>query len=292
MSEYGLYLDGNSTLSDNIVHVRNRTVQYRNPNFISTNIPYYVYAYHSPQLTYQDELVYGIQETNNGYIADVIDILPTNLTNGATDYGVKIDNYELTHLSNNMFCYTNEIDCFNKKQVSITLSPQTIFVVEFVNNSQMFVKQKSRHNFTLSFDIPRNNNNVLCAKIHIYEAKKSTTPTIYGIHVNDSNINSTFISNINNVNIINVEPNNQEQYVKYLGKASIRDVNGVVHFIFYKTKSNKLLLNSARILTAGSLIYENNNILYMCGESSYDSIYETGGDTYHGMPYNTVLDVQ
>lgn len=38
MSEYGLYLDENSALSNNVVHVGNRTVWYHKPNFISPYI--------------------------------------------------------------------------------------------------------------------------------------------------------------------------------------------------------------------------------------------------------------
>lgn len=293
MTDYGIYLDDNNTLSNNTVHIGNQSTQYQNSNFISDNVIHSSYAYNSDGFSYPNELVYGIQHINGGYILDVINTLPTNLTNDVSvDYGVKIDNYELTYLSNNMFCHVNTIDCFSQKEIVITLSPRTIFIVEFLNNSSFGITQKNRHDFTLFFNAGKNVYNVLCARINVYEAKKNHTYADYGIYVNDSNINSKFISNINNISVTNVESNNTEHYWKYSNTSHIRDASGKIHYVFYKKQSNKLLLNSVRILMSNGLIYDNNNLLYTCGEDSYDSIDDAYGRMWHDMPYNTVLDVQ
>ena len=292
MSEYGIYLDSNNTLPDNTAHIGNHSTEYRNQIFNSNNIIYHNYAYHSGRLSYQNELVYGIQHISyDGYIADVINTVPTNLTNSTTDYGVKIDNYELTYLSNNMFCHSYTIDCVSNQNVPITLSPRALFVVEFLNESTMRIKQNNRHNFTVSFIANRRDYSTLCAKINVYEAKKNHISADYGIYVNDSNINSTFISSVNNINVTNVEPDNTEYYKKYINAASGKEAGGKIHFVFYKRWNNKLLLNSARILTADYLIYDGNNIVYTCGEMPYSIDDDTSGDTWHNMPYNNVLDI-
>lgn len=301
MSEYGLYLDGNNGFFNNAILTGFNT---QPNNLIENNKSGNIY-FHLPDkrlanhiLKNKDVLVYNYNPQNHDMLCMNVESI-NNRKNILTDYGVIIDDLELANQINKSYKKIQSIEIFSNKYENITLNQNCIYIYEFVKNSS--VHFDLIHNVCkLYTSIPRFNRNdkyylfqpgggiIHVGYVHVYESNTISNNDDYGILINNNNINTTFLST---PNVINVSKTQVEH-------TQIMNINDAAIFLQheygaakYKT-GNKLLMNSAPIMFSESgFVYDNGDIIYSYAYNDTTSQYSKDFYSFNGLPYDEIIDV-
>lgn len=301
MSEYGFYLDGNDgffnnailtgfvTLPKNLVendktrNAHSDDTNKRLANYILKNKDVLVYNY-NPQT--RDMMCINVESINNN-------------KNILSDYGVIVDDLDLTSKLNKSYKKIQSIEIFSNKYENITIKQNCIYIYEFVKNS--YVKFNLTNDVCVLYtSLPRFNRNdryylfqpgggvIHVGYVHVYESNAISNNDDYGILISNNNINTTFLSAPNTINVSKTK-------VEHTQIMTIDDAATFLSFDYgaakYKT-GNKLLINSAPIMFSESgFVYDNGDIIYSYAYNDTTSQYDGDIYSFHGLPYNSIIDV-
>lgn len=122
--------------------------------------------------------------------------------------------------------------------------------------------------------------------VHIYESNTISSNDDYGILISNNNINTTFLSTPNIINVSHTK-------VEHIQIAGTNNAGFYWQYGAAKYKTgNKLLINSAPIMFSETdFVYNNGDIIYGYGFNNSTQQFPGDYDSYHGLPYDSVIDV-